>query len=89
MAQIHITGALYCGFAETIDLPDGLNWEDISTWFIKWDTFHYEINGACHEIPLHSETSDSVNWKRPIDGSLEIYRAENGEVDHEQLLASC
>ena len=50
----------------TVDLPDGLAWEDIKDWYVKWDKLHYTTdNKTWHEIELYSDLNAIVDWKRP------------------------
>jgi hypothetical protein len=60
-----IEQTLYAGTTAEIDLPDGLAWEDIVDWYIKWDTLHYTTGSEWHEIELNSAVDDVIDWKRP------------------------
>jgi hypothetical protein len=61
-----IEQTLYAGTTAEIELPDGLAWEDIADWYIKWDTLHYTAgNNEWHEIELDSAVDDVIDWKRP------------------------
>ena len=86
--KLNIQGSLHCGFNGTVELPEGLKWEDITSWYVKWDNFHYSTKEGDGEIPLNSDTVDTIDWKRPIEGSVSIYEEyEDGDVNYEKDLS--
>ena len=63
---IVIEQTLYAGTQATVELPDGLAWEDVVDWEIRWDTLHYTTgDNEWHEIVLDSSQEDVIDWKRP------------------------
>ena len=61
-----IEQTLHASTTATVDLPEGMAWEDIKEWYVKWDTLHYTTDGeAWHEIELYSDLDEVVDWKRP------------------------
>jgi hypothetical protein len=63
-----ISASYYAGTMGDVTLPDGKTWDDISDWFIKWDTIYIEFeDGTKYKQELNSETLNIVDWKRPIN----------------------
>lgn len=87
MAQVYVSGSLHCSFGGHVSLPDGKSWKDVSSWYVKWDNLNFEIDGVWHEVPLHSDTTDTVDWKRPIEGSVDIYASVDDDIDYDVVLA--
>lgn len=53
-----------------VELPEGKAWEDIESWFVKWDSFHFKLKGSgeWHELEMNSDSGmDSVDYKRPSE----------------------
>tara|TARA_R110002153_G_scaffold100555_1_gene236519 strand:- start:999 stop:1214 length:216 start_codon:yes stop_codon:yes gene_type:complete len=45
--------ATYTAFCSTpVDLPEGRTVDDIEDHYVKWDTFHYAIDGVWYESEL-------------------------------------
>lgn len=64
--NVRVSTELYCYPVSEIDIPVK-TWEEIREWFVKWDTFHYTVDGKnWEEISLNNDTMDAVDWKRPI-----------------------
>ena len=63
---VEIEQTLHASTTATVDLPEGMAWEDIKEWYVQWDTLHYTTDGeAWHEIELYSVLPQGVDWKRP------------------------
>jgi len=57
---------MYYETSVTLELPIQ-NWDDVSIWFVKWDTLHYTTdNKKWEEYPLDSLTGGTIDSKRPI-----------------------
>jgi hypothetical protein len=68
--KVNIVCGYSAGTSSLADLPIE-KWEDIKNWYVRWDTFHYTLDGEKWEtLDLNSDVSDCVDWKRPI--SVEI-----------------
>jgi hypothetical protein len=66
-----IEQTLYAGTQATVELPDGLAWEDVVDWWIRWDNLHYTTDGSeWHEIELNSAIDDVIDWKRPQSATV-------------------
>lgn len=79
-----IEQALSAGTSATVELPDGMAWEDIKDWYVKWDTLRYTTdNEAWHELDLNSDLNEVVDWKRP-----EYVDVLGMSPDHEHLAQS-
>ena len=63
---INVSMTLYASSCSTVELPAGHVAENIRDWYVKWDIFHYTLDGQVwYEIELHSAGLDTVDWKRP------------------------
>lgn len=64
--KIIVETQLYATTDSEVELPEGVTWNDIKLWYVKWDTlFITTYEGVSYEIPLYSHTWDIVDWKRP------------------------
>lgn len=55
-----------CGTMGTIELPIK-SWQEIKSYFVKWDTLHYTLDGEnWHEVALNSQVDDIIDWKHPV-----------------------
>ena len=59
-------------------------WDDVSDWYIKWDTLYIQFEGDENwkEYPLESDTSDGIDMKRP-----HVAQVWAGKLDFEEELA--
>jgi len=78
MMKFGICTTLGCAPSTTVDLPIK-SWDEVKEWYVKWDTLHYTLDGEkWHEIALVSDSTDAVDWKRPI--AVKIYNPESYET---------
>lgn len=70
--KYNIYSTLHAETEATIELPDGLTWDDLTDWYVKWDTLHYRVVGDKNwrRISLDS-ADDCVDWRTPT--SVEVY----------------
>ena len=87
MAKITIAASYHTGAESTIELPDGKVWGDVEDWYVKWDTLHFKFKGEddWREKSLNSCSTDSTDWKRPIN--VAIYPVTDGYADYNTELA--
>ena len=83
--KIEISTQYLTDYTATVDLEDeGVAWEEIKQWFIKWDCFHFTTDGSTwREIRLDSWQGDG-DFKWPAQ--VYIYPFEGGETDYGTLL---
>ena len=83
-----INASYYASTVGYVTLPHNKTWEDVSDWFIKWDTIHIEFKDKTEwKCPLNSETMNIIDWKRPRDQS--IYTVdENNEPNFDEEVDS-
>jgi hypothetical protein len=68
--QIEVATELYAGTAAELELPIK-SWDEIKQWYVKWDCFHYTLDGEkWHEIDMCDVDIDVVDWKRPSSVSI-------------------
>lgn len=51
-----------------VELPEGKNWDDIESWYVKWHTLHYWLKDdpeTGHELELSEPDLDIIDFKRP------------------------
>jgi len=49
----------------SVELPEGYTWDDIDTWYVKWDVFHACLKDGTN-IQMDIESSlDDLELKRP------------------------
>ena len=81
MATFDICSTYYATTMSRVGLPIK-DWDEINDWYVKWDTLHYSLKSnpdAWEEVTLDSDTTDVVDWKRPV--SVEVSAIdENGEI---------
>lgn len=88
MTKIALDATYYAGTLTIIDLPEGVVWADIKDWYVKWDCFHFKLEGKeWQEISMNSEcNSEIIDWKRPK--TVTVYAAdEDGEPEWDNELA--
>lgn len=72
-----------------VDLPEGKTWEDVESWYVKWDVFHFKLKGeeVWHECEMNSSADiGSVDWKRPARVDI-LATDEDGAPDWGEQLA--
>lgn len=69
MLNLDIMTVLHCSTSSEIETPNVSDWSEIKDWFVKWDSFHYTLDGETWEKPieLYSEAQECIDWKRPIN----------------------
>ena len=64
--RVKIQTHLYCAPTAEISIPGIRSWNKIKDWYVKWDTFHYTLDGDNWlEIPLNNDGEDDAYWKVP------------------------
>lgn len=54
-----------------IKLPDVTDFKQIKAWFVKWDTFHYSLDGETYkEIDLNSNCIEALDTKYPASTTI-------------------
>jgi len=71
--QFSVTCWYLCCSQTTVTLPDGLGWADIESWYVKWNSFFYQIKGqdAFQELPLDDVSIEDLDCKRPSSVEIE------------------
>ena len=84
--KFQVTAYYSASTSTEVELPIN-SWDEIECWYIKWNTFYYQLKGEdsspfapFHQIELE-EGNDIIDWKRPSDES--IYKMEGDEIDYE------
>lgn len=81
MLKIDVATTLFCCPVSRIEIPEIDSWSQIEAWFVKWDTFHYTLDGENYkEIDLNNSESiiDCLDFKRPV--STRITNTETDEL---------
>jgi hypothetical protein len=68
----------------TVELPDGIEFESLNDWHVRWDSFFYqtEKGGPFHEIKLESDftAEQTIDFKEPASAKVcSIGEFENAE----------
>ncbi len=85
--KYQIECSLHAGTTGCVELPEGRTWDDVATWYVKWDTLYATFkDGTQFDHDLNSDTFEVIDWKRPK--SVEVYAIdeETGEVNHDKEL---
>ena len=65
-----------------ITLPEGKTWDDVKSWYIKWDTIHILFNDTDNYFEISLDSDDlSVHgegFKRPLEASVWL---DNERID--------
>lgn len=68
--KVTVETTLDCCTMGSVELPVR-SWQEIKSYFVKWDTLHYTLDGEnWHEAALNSQVDDIVDWKRPIQVAI-------------------
>ena len=68
-----------------VELPEGKDWKDVADWYVKWDTFHFVLEGEGEQWQEQSLNADGVNaidWKRP-DSVTVLAVKDDGHPDYD------
>ena len=77
--KIEVDRTLFAGTRSDIEIEGIEDFSEVKEWFVKWDTFHYTLDGEnWKEIELNSESTDCIDWKRPL--SVKIFDEKNEEL---------
>ena len=77
--KIKVNITLFAGTSSDIEIEGIKDFSEVKEWFVKWDTFHYTLDGEnWKEIELNSESIDCIDWKRPL--SVEIFDEKNEKL---------
>lgn len=69
-----------CYSSDEVTLPDGLTWDDVTDWWVKWNDLHLQTaDGTVHTVAF-DVSEQEPDMKRP--SSAEIWTD-----DDETLLA--
>lgn len=64
-----------------VTLPDGLAWEDVERWWVKWDELHLMRRGATEpEVVLLDISKFDPDLKRPTWAEVTSLSPEGVEV---------
>lgn len=76
------------GPTATVELPDGKTWDDVASWYVKWDTMNIVFkDGTELNEDLNSTSLEVVDWKRPT--SVSIYAIDpDGKTNYEKEIAN-
>lgn len=71
-----------------VTFPEGKSWDDVSDWYVKWDTLHVQWKGAQENeaFELNSDNTDGTDWKRPLHVTV-FGRDAADETDHDEIMA--
>ena len=86
--RYHIACSMYAGVSGEVDLPEGRTWDDVSTWYVKWDRLYVTFkDGVEYDEPLNSDSMEAIDWKYP--SSVTVYATtEDDEIDFDNEVAS-
>ena len=77
--KISVSTTLPAGTCAEINISEIKDFSEIKEWFVKWDVFHYTLDGEkWMEIELDSDATEAIDWKRPI--SVEVRDPKTYEV---------
>ena len=75
------------GPTATVEFPPGKTWDDVQSWYVKWDTLNVVFtDGTEFSEDLDSAELDAVDWKRPQ--TVDIYAVEDGKTNYDKVVAS-
>lgn len=87
MATYAVVAEYYVNTVGKVEFPEGKTWDDVQSWYVKWDTLHVRFkDGSEGEFELKSEESGEIDWKRPT--SAVIHNEVDGEIDWDEEVAS-
>ncbi len=84
--QYTIECTYIAGPSATVEFPPGRTWDDVASWYVKWDTLNIVFTDGiefCEE--LNSADLDVIDWKRPA--SVSVYAIEDGKTNYDQEIA--
>lgn len=89
MATYTLDTTYTAGTSANVEFPDGKTWDDVQSWYIKWDTLHiqWKDSTSYEEFELNSNTLDIVDWKRPSSTSVYPVDEETGDTNYDTELA--
>ena len=77
--KIKVNTTLFAGTSSDIEIEGIKDFSEVKEWFVKWDTFHYTLDEEnWKEIELNSESTDCIDWKRPL--SVKIFDEKNEKL---------
>lgn len=78
--KISVSTTLPAGTCAEINISEIKDFSEIKEWFVKWDAFHYTLDGEkWMKIELDSYvTEEAIDWKLPI--SVEVRDPKTCEV---------
>jgi hypothetical protein len=89
MLTVDIMTVLSCATSSEVEIPEISDWSEIKDCYVKWDIFHYTIDGEkWYEIALESEATECIDWKRPMETVIREV-SENPEDRGKILFDSC
>lgn len=75
MTTYQITATYCAGTSANVELPDGMTWDDVEYFYVRWDVLHIQWkSGGDWEYELGSDALDCIDWKRPQ--STEVYKVD-------------
>lgn len=84
--QITINHTYYCNASDNVQLPQGKTTKDIKEVIVRYGMATITFSdGSEYQIELEGDTSNSVDWKRPL--CMEVFQTcEDGTTDYSQEL---
>ena len=81
--RIQICADYTCYSYHELELPEGVKWEDIEGWYVKWNCFHYRLKGQEEwvEHDMGGIDLDSIDSKRPVDVQIIEVDEDNNEIN--------
>jgi hypothetical protein len=83
MKTFQFHAAYYAGTMGQVDLPID-NWDEIDSWYVKWDTLFYCLKSdpdKVHEVNLNSDTMDIIDWKRPMSVDVQLVDDDGNMIE--------
>ena len=86
--KLHVNTSYAAGDISKVEIPDIQDFEQIESWYVKWDNFCSRLKGSdtFQEIPLNTDLLNLVDWKRPMDVEIYPHDEENDEPDYGCIL---
>ncbi len=81
--KVDIVTILECAPQASIEIPVK-SWDEIKDWYVKWDTFHYTVDGETWaEIDLDGDEGTEIGmWHRPK--AVMIYKPKTRKLIDEK-----
>lgn len=89
MATYQISTTYTAGTSANVEFPEGKAWDDVESWYVKWDVLHIQWKGTTsyEEFSLNSDALDCIDWKCPSSTSVYPVDEATGDTDYSIELA--